>query len=190
MIKVVILASGSGSNAENLVRYFRNNDSVRIESIGTNNPQAGVIARAEKLGVRSFVFSSEDFKEDKGMPDKLKEHGADYLVLAGFLLLVPKRIIEAFPGRIINIHPALLPAFGGRGYYGSRVHQSVIDSGAIMSGITIHQVNEKYDAGEIIFQAACHVDKTETASTLAEKIHRLEHAYYPVVLEKLLSGLK
>jgi phosphoribosylglycinamide formyltransferase 1 len=189
MIKVAVFASGSGTNAENLVKYFANNQHVRIHRIFTNNANAGVIGRAERLKVPCEVFSKTNFDSPDGLIRRLKEVEVDFIVLAGFLLLIPPVIINAYKDRIINIHPALLPLHGGKGFYGSNVHQSVIDSGAIMSGITIHYVNEKFDEGEIIFQAACHVSKDDTADSLAGKIHALEYSNFPVVVEKIAGNL-
>jgi phosphoribosylglycinamide formyltransferase-1 len=187
MINIAILASGSGSNAENIVSYFRNNKVAHVKLILTNNPNAGVVDRAKKLNIHCEVIEKNRFNDGKSVSELLKKENIDFLVLAGFLLLVPPSIITNFKDRIINIHPALLPNHGGKGFYGSNVHKSVIDSGAFMSGITIHHVNEKFDDGEIIFQAACHVSKIETPESLAQKIHALEYAYFPIVIEKLLN---
>ena len=187
MINIAIFASGSGSNAQNIASYFRNSNVANVKLILTNNPKAGVIERAKKLNIHYKVFEKDIFKNGNTISELLKKENIDFLVLAGFLLLVPLSIINLFKGKIINLHPALLPEHGGKGFYGSNVHKSVIDSGAFMSGITIHHVNEKFDEGEIIFQAACHVSKTETLETLAQKIHTLEYAYFPIVIEKLLN---
>ena len=187
MINIAIFASGSGSNAQNIASYFRNSNVANVKLILTNNPKAGVIERAKKLNIHYKVFEKDIFKNGNTISELLKKENIDFLVLAGFLLLVPLSIINLFKGKIINLHPALLPEHGGKGFYGSNVHKSVIDSGAFMSGITIHHVNEKFDKGEIIFQAACHVSKTETLETLAQKIHKLEYAYFPIVIEKLLN---
>lgn len=189
MIRIAIFASGSGTNAENIVRYFSDKKTAIIQYIFTNNLNAGVIARAKMLNIPCDVFSKADFNGDNKILRKLEEEGIDFIVLAGFLLLIPETIIEKFRGRIINIHPALLPLHGGSGFYGKNVHESVISSGALMSGITIHHVNEKFDDGAIIFQAACHIDKNETAESLAKKIHELEYSYYPVVVEKLIRNI-
>jgi len=189
MDRIAILASGSGSNAENIARYFAGSDAVKVASIITNNKTAMVIERAANLGIPCRVFSRQDFSEGTAVLKSLQDDDITFLVLAGFLQLIPVKIIQEYKGRIINIHPALLPLHGGKGFYGSRVHQSVIESGAIMSGITIHHVNDQYDEGDIIFQAACHVSKEETPDSLAEKIHRLEYAYFPVVIEKMLIQL-
>jgi phosphoribosylglycinamide formyltransferase 1 len=189
MIRIAVFASGSGTNAENIVRYFSGNDILKIQLILTNNPKAGVIERASKLKVPVEIFSKADLESSDLISNKLKEAQIDFIVLAGFLLLIPKKIIDSYKGRIINIHPALLPLNGGKGFYGHNVHQAVISSGAIMSGITIHHVNEKFDEGEIIFQAACHVSKEDTADSLAVKIHKLEYSYFPVVIEKVIRTI-
>jgi phosphoribosylglycinamide formyltransferase 1 len=188
MIRIAVFASGSGTNAENIARYFKDNALVQIQLILTNNDKAGVIDRAKNLNIPVEIFSKNNFNDTDGILNRLIKEKIDFIVLAGFLLLVPDDIILKYKGRIINIHPALLPLHGGKGFYGSNVHQAVISSGAIMSGITIHHVNEKFDEGEIIFQAACHVSKNETAQSLAEKIHEMEYAWYPVVIEKLIRN--
>jgi phosphoribosylglycinamide formyltransferase-1 len=185
--KIALFASGSGTNAENLVRSFSRSRLATTELVLTNNVSAGVIERAKQLGVPCVVFNKKDFYETDAVLNLLLDKKIDLIVLAGFLLLVPEKLIRRFEKRIINIHPALLPGFGGKGFYGKNVHQSVIDSGNILSGITVHYVNEKFDDGEIIFQAACHVSKKDTADSLAEKIHDLEYRYYPVVVEKILT---
>ncbi|MFM2206972.1 MAG: phosphoribosylglycinamide formyltransferase [Bacteroidota bacterium] len=188
MKKIAILASGSGSNAEQIVRHFAKSADIRVAMILTNNPSAGVILRAERLGVPCSVFTREEFRDEQGVLRLLLENGIDFVVLAGFLLLVPPSLVAAFRGRMLNIHPALLPAFGGKGYYGMHVHKAVIASGAIMSGITVHEVNERFDEGDIVFQAACHVASGDTPELLAEKIHALEHKYFPVVIRKFILG--
>ena len=189
MINVAVFASGSGTNAENIIKYFANNKFVRIQCVFTNNAEAGVIQRCGMLNVPCYIFSKPEFENKDGIIHKLKEEKINFIVLAGFLWLIPKDVINNFKDRIINIHPALLPSYGGRGFFGKNVHQSVIDSGDIVSGITIHHVNEKFDEGKIIFQAACHVSKDETVNSLANKIHKLEYTYFPVVIEKLITRL-
>ena len=186
-IRIAIFASGSGTNAENIINYFQPSQDVSIPLILTNNPSAGVIKRAEKLGINYRVFSRDDFFTNDRVEQILAAEKIDYIILAGFLWLVPVNLIKYYKGRIINIHPALLPAFGGKGFYGDRVHDAVIESGQPISGISIHHVNEKFDEGGIIFQAACHVDRSDDASSLSDKIHLLEHKYFPVVLEKLFK---
>ena len=185
--KIAVFASGSGTNAENLARYFLNTSSAKVELILCNNSNAGVIARAKGLDIPCLIFNRQDFYESDVVLKLLTERKIDLIVLAGFLWLIPAALISAFEKKIINIHPALLPAFGGKGFYGKNVHQSVVDSKAHMSGITIHYVDEKFDEGEIIFQAACYIHKEDTAESLAKKIHALEYKYFPVVVEKVLK---
>lgn len=186
MRKIAILASGSGSNAEQIVHYFSGNHSISVELILTNNPVAGVLERAKRLGIPCKVFTRQEFQQEEGVLRMLKDAEIDYIILAGFLWLVPPILVESFHHRMLNIHPALLPAFGGKGYYGMNVHRAVIESRSPMSGITIHYVNERFDEGDIIFQAACHVDRSDTPEQLARKIHTLEHRYFPVVIEKTI----
>ena len=184
MRNLAIFASGSGTNAENLIRYFANHPSIRVKIVLTNNQNAYVLSRANALNVDTFVFDRCDFYETEKVINILKKYDADYLVLAGFLWLVPQRLTAAFPHRIVNIHPALLPAYGGKGMYGMHVHRAIIAAGEKQSGITIHEVNEEYDRGAILFQNSCPITSTDTPETLADKIHSLEQAYFPVVVEK------
>lgn len=187
MIRIAIFASGSGSNAEEITRYFSNVEDVAVSLILTNNPNAYVIERAEKLGVPSFIFSKKELAETDIVVNKLKEYRIDFIVLAGFLLLVPGNLVEAFPNRIVNIHPALLPKYGGKGMYGDKVHHAVRNAGDVESGITIHFVNSKYDEGQIIFQATCPVTEKDTPETIAQKVHRLEYQHYPQVIEGVIN---
>lgn len=187
MLRIAVFASGSGTNAENLARYFAGSKLGRVHMIFTNNPAAGVIPRAGSLGLPYTIFSKKEFNDEEGLIKVLLREKIDLIVLAGFLLLLPPFLVKKFHRRIVNIHPALLPQHGGKGFYGSNVHQSVIDSGAHISGITIHHINERFDEGEIIFQAACHVSMDDTVDSLAEKIHKLEYAWYPVVIEKFIQ---
>lgn len=190
MVNLAIFASGSGSNAENIADYFLDSKQIHVSLIVTNNQNAGVIDRAVRLGIPVVVFSKQDFIAASKVIDILHEYQIDHIVLAGFLLLVPEKLILAFLGKIINIHPALLPHHGGKGFYGNKVHEHIIASKSPISGITIHHVNEKFDEGEIIFQAACCVDKNDSPLDLANKIHQLEYSYFPVVIEKtILSPL-
>ena len=186
---IAVLASGSGTNAENIIRYFAHSKKAKVVLVLTNNPSAGVINRAKNLNVPCVVFNKNDFSKTDTVLNLLTEYKTDLIVLAGFLLLVPEKIIRAFQNKIINIHPALLPEAGGKGFYGERVHRAVLDTRHPVSGITIHYVNEKFDEGEIIFQAACHVSKEDTIDSLASKIHSLEYMYFPVVIEKI-SGIE
>ena len=185
MINIAVFASGNGSNAENIIRYFKDNEEMRVALVLSNNQNAYVHTRAKNLGVPSYTFSKEEF--DKGDPvlQKLREYQIDFIVLAGFLLKVSDPILKAYPQRIINIHPALLPKYGGKGMYGDRVHRAVIQAGDKESGITIHFVNEQYDEGEVIFQARCPVLPSDTPEELAQRVHKLEYEYYPQVIEKI-----
>ena len=185
---IVIFASGSGSNAENIVRFFNSREDVKISRILSNRKDAYVHKRAKSLGINSLTFSKEEFKT-KEFAEKLVKSGTDLIVLAGFLWLIPTTLIDRFPGRIINIHPALLPKYGGKGMYGLNVHRAVLENGDSESGITIHYVNEAYDEGNIIFQAICPVHEDDTPESLAARIHELEHEHYPRVIEGLLGDL-
>ena len=183
--KIAILASGSGSNAENIVNYFANNPTFEFPLIISNKSDAFVHQRAQKLNIHSFTFTKEEFAESTPVLELLKNYKIDNLVLAGFLLKVPNKIIGVYQNKIINIHPALLPKFGGKGMYGDKVHQAVVEAGETESGITIHYINEHYDEGNIIFQAKCEVLPTDTAEMVAEKVHKLEYQHYPAIIESL-----
>lgn len=188
MTKIAIFASGNGSNAEQISRYFSNNKNVSVDLILTNNPQAGVIERAQNLDIKSLCFDKTDFYNTNTIIDILKKHEIDFIILAGFLWLVPNNLITDYENRIINIHPALLPKYGGKGMYGMNVHKSVIDNGEKQSGITIHFVNNKYDEGHTIFQATVDIFKYDTPDSLAEKIHLLEYEYFPKVIEQTINN--
>jgi len=188
MKRIAIFASGNGSNAENIINYFSAKNSVEVALILTNNKNAFVIERAKNHGIPSFVFTSGELKETTIVLDKLKEYYTDFIVLAGFLLMIPQKIIQAYPGKIINIHPALLPKYGGKGMYGGIVHEAVHKSGDTETGISIHYVNEKYDEGAIIFQARCPLTKDDTPETIAQKVHTLEYRYFPEIIEKVIFG--
>ncbi|HOW20585.1 MAG TPA: phosphoribosylglycinamide formyltransferase [Tenuifilaceae bacterium] len=187
MSNIAIFASGSGTNAENIIRYFCNHPLIRVTLVATNNPNAYVIGRAKMLAVPVVVFSLEELRNGV-LLNLLKLNSIDLIVLAGFIKLVPEQVINAFPGRIVNIHPALLPAYGGKGMYGNKVHEAVLANGERESGITIHYVNNRYDEGDIIFQAKCEVNPSDTPDTLAQKVHALEYQHYPRVIESLLTS--
>ena len=184
--KIAIMASGSGSNAQKIIEYFSDNLNIKVDCLLSNNPRAYALERAKKLGIDTFIFDRHQFYDSLFIENLLLERRINLVVLAGFLWLVPEKLVQKF--KIINIHPALLPKYGGKNMYGNRVHQAVIDNKEPFSGITIHYVNEVYDDGKIIFQAECPVDPSDTAESLAEKIHQLEHRYYPEVIGRLLSG--
>lgn len=188
MKNIAIFASGSGTNAENIIKYFSTGKSAKVTIVLSNRPDAYVAVRAQKLNVEVKIFDRHDFYESGEVLRTLLDRKTYFIVLAGFLWLVPPEIIREFPRRIVNIHPALLPLFGGKGMYGDRVHRAVIEAGEKESGITIHYVNEIYDSGDIIFQARCSIASDDTPETLARKIHELEYRHYPVVIEKLVTG--
>lgn len=186
MKKIVIFASGSGSNAEQIVSYFKDNEYVTVSLILSNNPKAGVLERAKRLQIPSIVFDRRAFYHSEVVLDIVKCLQPDLIVLAGFLWKFPENIIHQFPNKIVNIHPSLLPKYGGKGMYGHFVHQAVIDNQETESGITIHYVNENYDEGAIIFQAKTQISTNDTPETLAQKIHQLEYAHFPEVVASLL----
>lgn len=186
MKNIAIFASGSGSNAENIINYLNNDKEININLIITNNKNAFVIERAKKLGVDWEIINKNDFKSSEFVLKTLKEYDINFIVLAGFLLLIPEYLITNFKDKIINIHPALLPNYGGKGMYGMNVHNSVIENNEKESGITIHYVNEKYDEGNTIFQAKCKIDENDTPESLAEKIHVLEYEHFPKIIADLL----
>lgn len=188
MKKLVILASGSGTNAENIARYFEDSELARVVAIITNNPQAGVLDKARKLGIQATVLTNSQI-EDGTLQAKLESLRCDLVVLAGFLRKIPLDLIQAFENRIINIHPALLPDYGGPGMYGKHVHMAVVENEDEVSGITIHYVSENYDEGEIIFQEEVEVDFEDTWQDVEYKVRELEHRHYPSVIEYLLPNL-
>jgi len=187
MIRIAIFASGSGSNAENIYNYFKDNNSVEISLILTNNSKAFVIERAQNLAVKSHIFSKSDFSNTNSVLSILEENKIDLVVLAGFLLKIPENLIKAYPNKIVNIHPALLPKYGGKGMYGDNVHKAVVAANETESGITIHFVNENYDEGKIIFQAKCPVLENDTFETVASKIHALEYEHFPKIIDTLIK---
>ncbi len=190
MHRLAIFASGSGTNAQRIAEYFRDHPRIRVDLILSNNPGALVLERAQKLHIPHVVFSREELYDTDYVLDLLTVQNVSYIILAGFLWLVPANILHHFAGRIVNIHPALLPRYGGKGMYGMKVHQAVLDSGDHESGITIHHVNERYDEGSVVFQARCPVLQGDTAETLAGRIHQLEYRHFPVVIEQLVLGKK
>ncbi|MGV3602905.1 MAG: phosphoribosylglycinamide formyltransferase [Dyadobacter fermentans] len=187
MKRIAIFASGSGSNAENICEYFAHREDVDVSLIFTNNPMAGVIKRALKLQIPVVFFDRKTFYHTGKIPQILQNEGIDLVVLAGFMMLVPPVLVEAFPNKMINIHPALLPKYGGKGMYGHFVHEAVVNAGETESGITIHYVNEHYDEGDIIFQASCEVTPGDSPDDVARKVHTLEYAHYPRVIDEILN---
>jgi len=189
MKNIAIFASGSGTNAENLIRFFRTSTYGRVSLVLSNRKGAGVIDRAQSLDVETFVFSREQFYQSEDVLGLLIERDIDFVVLAGFLWLVPDNLLLAFENKMLNIHPALLPKYGGKGMFGLHVHTAVIENQELESGITIHRVNKKYDEGSIVFQARCEVKAEDTPDTLASRIHQLEYEHFPPVVEKFLKEL-
>ena len=185
--RIVIFASGSGTNAQNIIEYFKNKDFARVTLVLSNKKDARVLDRAKNLGVSTFCFTREELLHSQKVHRILKKERPDLIVLAGFLLKFPKSILEQFPNRVINIHPALLPKYGGKGMYGMRVHEAVIENCEKETGITIHYVNENYDEGVVVFQKSIAVLNNDTPETIARKIHRLEYEYFPKVIENLLE---
>ncbi|MEN8138322.1 MAG: phosphoribosylglycinamide formyltransferase [Bacteroidota bacterium] len=187
MTRIAIFASGSGSNAQNIAEYFRNNPNIDISLILANKADAYVLERAENLKIDSFVFSNKELQNTEIVLEKLLEYRIDFIVLAGFLLKVPDYLTEAFPNKIVNIHPALLPKYGGKGMYGMNVHNAVVENKEEESGITIHYVNENYDEGQIIFQATIPVLPEDTPDDVASKIHDLEYDNFPKIIEQVIN---
>lgn len=185
-VKIAILASGNGSNAENICKKIEN-DNIEINLIASNKKNAFVLERAKKLGVESLVFSKSEL-ENGDLQKELLKRNIDFIVLAGFLLKIPESLINKFENRIINIHPALLPKFGGKGMYGDNVHKAVKESGDKASGISIHLVNKEYDKGRIIFQAKCLVEDKDSPEDIANKVHELEYKHFPKVIENYILG--
>lgn len=189
MRRIAIFASGSGTNAENIIKYFSTRNKAKVELVLSNKREAYVLQRAEALGVITHFFDRDDFYSGTKVLDILHKNKIDFIVLAGFLWLIPANILDEYQRRIINIHPALLPKYGGKGMYGERVHRAVIENRETESGITIHYVDSRYDEGDIIFQASCRVEPDDTPETLASKIHELEYKYFPVVIDDLAGRL-
>jgi phosphoribosylglycinamide formyltransferase-1 len=187
MKRIVIFASGSGTNAENLIKFFHNRENASVIQVLTNNPHAKVLERCKTLNVSALSFNKMAFTETNDVLNILKASKPDLIVLAGFLWKFPDSILNEFPNKVINVHPALLPKYGGKGMYGMHVHEAVVANNETETGITIHYVNEHYDEGAVIFQAKCTVDANDTAENVAAKIHKLEMAHFPKVVEKLLN---
>lgn len=180
---VAVFASGGGSNAEEIFKYFQNHPDIKVSLLLSNNPQANVLERAKKFDIPSVVFNKDEFRDPPKVLEWLSEKNVSHIVLAGFLWLIPEYLIRAFPNKIINIHPALLPKYGGKGMYGEKVHAAVKQAGEKYSGLTIHLVNDRYDEGRILFQTQCEIDETDSPSVIAKKVLKLEHEYYPKVIE-------
>lgn len=188
-IRIAIFASGSGTNAEQIIQHFRKVESGEVGLILSNNPTAYVLERARNHKIPHFTFNRDDFYKSKKVDEVLRLNKIDFIVLAGFMWLIPERFLRQYPQRMVNIHPALLPKYGGKGMYGMHVHEAVVANKEKESGITIHWVNEKYDEGQVIFQAKCKVAAGDTPEMVAEKIHKLEYAHYPKVIEEKIGEL-
>jgi phosphoribosylglycinamide formyltransferase-1 len=188
MKNIAIFASGSGTNAENLIRYFQNSETMTVPFVLSNKAKAYVHQRAKSLGVPSYTFTKEEFTNGTVLKF-LQENQIDFIVLAGYMLMIDDDMLAAFPLRIVNIHPSLLPKYGGKGMHGDHVHQAVVAAGEKESGITIHYLNDEYDAGDVVFQAVCEVLPTDTPDDVAAKVHALEYEHYPKVVEKLVAAL-
>ncbi|SMO64313.1 formyltetrahydrofolate-dependent phosphoribosylglycinamide formyltransferase [Solitalea koreensis] len=189
MKRIAIFASGSGSNAQKIIEHFKKNPEVEVSIVLANRPDAYVLQRADNFEIPTHVFDREEFTTSDSVVNLLTNLNIDLVVLAGFLWLIPTNMIEAFPNRIVNIHPALLPKFGGKGMYGMKVHKAVLNAGENESGITIHYVNAEFDEGEIIYQAKYKIEKGDDVDMIAYKGQQLEHQYYPKVIENLLKKL-
>ncbi len=187
MKRIVIFASGSGTNAENLIKFFHNRETGSVILVLTNNPHAKVLERAKSLNVSAMSFNRVAFTQNNDVLNILKASKPDLIVLAGFLWKFPEHILNEFPNKVINIHPALLPKYGGKGMYGSFVHEAIVKNKETETGITIHYVNEHYDEGAIVFQVKCAIEPSDTAEDVAAKIHELEMEYFPKVVEGLIK---
>lgn len=185
--RIAIFASGSGTNAEEIMKRFQHHASIEVSLLLSNNPQAFALERAKKFSIPAKVFNRSTFRESEEVLNWLKEKSITHIVLAGFMWLVPDYLIKSFSGKIINIHPALLPKFGGKGMYGMHVHEAVKTASEKETGITIHEVNEHYDEGKVLFQATCPVVGTDTPEEIAQKVHALEYAHYPRVIEEWIT---
>ena len=190
MTHIALFSSGNGTNAENIAKYFDKSTQINVSMIVSNKQDAFVHQRAKVLSIPSYTFTKEEVMEGTKLLELLNDNNIEYIILAGFLLKVPDTLIDNYPKRIINIHPALLPKHGGKGMYGDNVHKKVIEVGDTKSGITIHYVNEKYDEGEIIFQASCDVLSQDTYEDVADKVHKLEYAHFPRIIKEVILSEK
>ena len=187
--KLAIFASGSGSNAENICNYFAESSDIKVVLICTNREDAFIVKRANKLNIPVCIFSKSELNNFVDLHKKLQNIEVDVIILAGFLLKLPEIMVDSYPNRIINIHPSLLPKYGGKGMYGSNIHKAVIKNNELESGISIHFVNQNYDEGKITLQKKCSISSNESVETLIHKIHKLEHNYFPVAIEKTIKKL-
>jgi phosphoribosylglycinamide formyltransferase-1 len=187
--RIAVFASGGGTNAEQIFNFFKDHPTIEVGLLLTNNPLAFALKRAENHNIKTYVCPRQEFKDGETVTAYLKHEGITHIVLAGFLQLIPHSLIRAFPDKIINIHPALLPKFGGKGMYGGKVHEAVKASGELQTGITIHLVNERYDEGKILFQEKCSISKNQSPEEIAACVLKLEHEHYPRVIERWISEL-
>lgn len=185
--KIAILVSGTGTNAINIIEYFEKNSVADVALVVSNKTDALAVEKAQNKGVKTIVFNNESFKKNSIVLNYLKSESIDFIILAGFLMKVPNDIIHAYPNKIVNLHPSLLPKYGGKGMYGNHVHRAVIEAQESESGISIHFVNEEYDEGAIIFQAKVSVEKKDSVEVLAQKIRQLEHRFFPKIVEQVIS---
>lgn len=186
---IAIFASGNGTNAENIIKYFSGNKDIKVKIVMANKTDAFVLERAHRLGIPTLYINREQWADATHILTLLHEQQIDFIVLAGFLARIPDALLHAYPNRIVNIHPSLLPKFGGKGMYGNKVHEAVVTAGETESGITIHYLNEHYDEGQIIAQYRCPVLPNDTPQDVATRVHALEYEYYPKVIEQLLQAL-
>jgi phosphoribosylglycinamide formyltransferase 1 len=189
MKNIAIFASGAGSNAQKIIEYFNQKPVAKVELVLSNKKDAYVLDRAQQFNIPTITFSRDEFYHTDVILNLLVQHNIDLIVLAGFLLFVPDNITAQYQNRIVNIHPALLPKYGGKGMYGMRVHEAVVENSEIFSGITIHYVNDHYDEGDIIFQAQCKIEPNDTAEVVANRVHALEYKYFPGIIEQVLNKL-
>lgn len=188
MKNIAIFASGEGTNAQNIIDYFKNHPSIKVRLVVSNKPDANVLKRAKNASVASYVTEKTSFNKTDELLRTLYSFHIDFIILAGFLWKIPAHLINGFPGKIINIHPSLLPKFGGKGMYGMHVHKAVVEAGEKYSGISIHFVNENYDEGQLISQYRCEISATDTAENVAQKIHQLEKKYFPSEIERVITS--
>jgi len=188
--RIALFASGSGTNVENITKYFNARGTAKPVCVLCNKPDAFVLERAKRLNLDSMTFDRTDFRDGKKIMEYLRKHDVDLIVLAGFLWLIPEYLINKYPGRIVNIHPALLPKFGGKGMYGMHVHEAVKQSGETETGITIHLIDGNYDRGNTVFQSKVKVDPTDSPDDIATKVHALEYEYFPKIIEEIAQKLK
>jgi len=186
--KIALFCSGSGSNAQKIMDYFKDSNTVEVAILMANKAGAFALERAKKMNIPTNIFDRKDFYESNDVLNELKDRGVEWVILAGFLWLIPESLIETYPNKIINIHPALLPKYGGKGMYGFNVHKAVVTNKEKESGITIHYVNKNYDEGEFIFQASCSLDPLDSPEEVAKKVLQLEHEHFPKVIDKLING--